>query len=98
MEVCKSRSASVVVVVVVIFYVFSLALFLEDRKSFLCPALSVSIGRSHSMSRHRLRKPLQKFNMCNFVVSRQPFIAKAGIACENGVHTSRDTESTFCSS
>ena len=56
---------------------------MEDRKYFLYPALSVSIGHSHSISRHRPRKPSQKFNMCDFVARSQAFVAKAVIACDH---------------
>ena len=62
---------------------FVFALFLEHRKSFLFPALLVSIDHSHSISRRRPRKPLQKFNMCDFVASSQNFFAKAVIACDH---------------
>ena len=50
--------------------------FLEKKKSFLCPALLIPIGHSHSILWHRPRITSQKFNMCDFV-------AKAGIACEH---------------
>ena len=46
----------------------------------LWSALSVRIGHSHSISRH---KPLQNFNMCDLVANTQVFVAKAGIACDH---------------
>ena len=49
----------------------------------LCPTLLVSIDHSDSISRHRPRKPLQKFNMCDFVASSQAFVVKAVIACDH---------------
>ena len=61
----------------------ALLFFSDDRKSFLCPALLVSIGHSHSISRHRPRNPSQKFNMCDLIASSQDFVAKVGIACEH---------------
>ena len=61
----------------------ALLFFSEDRKSFLFLALLVSIDHSLSISRHRPRKPSQKFNMCDFVASSQAFVTKAGIACDH---------------
>ena len=43
----------------------------------------VSIGFSHSISRHGPCIPSQKFNICDFVASTQAFVAKAGIAREH---------------
>ena len=64
------------------FFVFRFAhFFSEDRKSFLFLALLVSTDHSHSISRHRPRKPSQKFNVCDFVDRSQAFVAKAVIAC-----------------
>ena len=37
-------------------FVLSFALFIEGQKIFLCPALSVPTGHSHSILRHRPRK------------------------------------------
>ena len=77
LEACKA---------VVIVFVFSFALFFsEDRKYFLFLALLVSIDHSRSISRHRPRKPSQKFNTCDFVATSQAFVGKAVII---GVHTS----------
>ena len=90
LEVYKSRSASGIEPETTTFrkpllYFLFLALlfFPEDRKSFLCPALSVPIGHSHNISRHKPRIPSQKINMCDFVASTQAFVVKAGIACED---------------
>ena len=66
------------------FFCFLLcSLFSEDRKSSLFLALLVSIDHSHSTPLHRPRKPLQKFNMCDFVASSQAFVANAVIACDH---------------
>ena len=46
---------------------------------FSSPTFPVSIGRSHSMSRHKPRIPSEMFNMCDFYANMQVFIAKAGI-------------------
>ena len=35
------------------------------------------------MGHHRPRKPSQKFNMSDFVLGLQAFVAKAGIACDH---------------
>ena len=75
MEVCKSCSASGIELEITtirkssLYFLLTLLFFSEDRKSVLCPGLSVSIGHSDSISR-------QKLNMCDFV-------AKAGIASEH---------------
>ena len=88
LEVCESRSASSIELKIITFgkwllpFVFNLASFFsKNRKSFLCPALSVP--KSHSISGHRPRIPSQKFNTYDFVASTQVFVAKAGIACEH---------------
>ena len=57
--------------------------FSEETKSFLFLALLVSIDHNHSISRHRPRKPSQKFNMCDFVATSQAFVAKAVIAWDH---------------
>ena len=62
------------------FLFLALLFFPEDRKSFLCPASSVSIGHSHSISRHKPRIPSQKFNMC---LHAQAVVAKIGIDCDH---------------
>ena len=66
LEACKSCSTSGIQLEITTFrksslYLLFLALliFLEDIKSFLCLVLLVSIGRSHSIQRHRPRKPSQ---------------------------------------
>ena len=88
MEACKSRSASGVWSEITTFrnsllwfLILALLFFSEDGKSFLFLALLVSIDHSHSISRHRPRKPSQKFNMCDFVATSQAFVAKAVIVC-----------------
>ena len=58
------------------FLFLALLFFSEDRKSFSYFALSVSVGHSHSISRHRPSEPPRKFNMCGFVVSSQAFVEK----------------------
>ena len=50
---------------------------------FLLHALLVSIYHSHNISRHRPHKPLQKFNMCDFVARSQAFVVKTVIACDH---------------
>ena len=84
-EVCKSSSEYGVELQITIFqrsllnfFVLSFALFLEDRKYFLCSVLLVSIGRSQ----HIAAQTSKKFNMRYFVASTQAFIARAEIACE----------------
>ena len=69
-------------VVIIFLFVFGLALS-ENIKSFLFFVLLVSMDPSHSISRQRLRKLPQEFNMCDFVASLQAFVAKAGIDCDH---------------
>ena len=77
-EITAFRNSSLV------FFLFlALLFFSEDRKSLFFLALLVFIEHSHSISRHRPRKLLQKFNICEFVARSQAFVAKAGIACEH---------------
>ena len=57
-------------------FAFGFVFFSEDRKSFSFFALLVSID--HSISRHRPRKPSQKFNMCDFVRACRPLLRRLG--------------------
>ena len=56
--------------VVDIFLVFGFAFF-RKTEIFFFLALLVSIDHSHSISRHRPRKPSQKFNMCTLLRGRR---------------------------
>ena len=86
MKVCKSCSASGIELEIttyrksLLYFLFQvLHIFSEDRKSFLCPALLISAGHSHSTSRNRLRN---SSTGATVVASTHAFIVKAGIACE----------------
>ena len=54
-------------------YLFLACSFFPEDRKFLCFALSVPIGRSPSISVHKPRIFLQKFNMCDFIGSTQAF-------------------------
>ena len=64
-------------------YFLFLALLFFLKKIFLCSALLVYIGHSHSILQYRPRKHSQIFNMRRFVASTQAFVAKAGISWEH---------------
>ena len=82
LEVCKSSSTSG------IYMWWKISAFRNSLLYFwFCSFVPVScvigfyIGHSHSISRHRPLKPLQKFNMCDFVATLKALVAKAVIVC-----------------
>ena len=88
-DVCKSQKCirySVInndfpkVVVRKLFFGFAL-FFRKTKDIFLYPAFSVSMGCSHSASRHKPCNPSKRSNMCDFDASTQAFVAKTGIVC-----------------
>ena len=58
-------------------------LFSWAQKPFQYSAFLVSIGRSRTISEQKLRCPSEKFNMCNFYVSTQAFLANAVVVWEH---------------
>ena len=90
LEVCESCSASSIELKIItfgkllLFFVFNLASFFsKNRKSFLCPALSVP--KSHSISGHRPRKNSTRTTLLR---ARRFLLQRLELLVSIGVHTS----------
>ena len=86
LEVCKTRSASGIELEIMTFRKSSLYFFFEPcsffgkRKIYFCPALSVPICHSHSISRHRPRKSSTLLRACKLLLRRLRLFVSSGVS------------------